>query len=226
MRIAICDDNPDDLQKIGTLLSQFDPSIAVSCFATAGELYANTLIHDYDAVFLDIEMESPNGYEIALRLARKDPHPIILFITNSAAYAVRGYGLALRYLLKPLTMDALREAMDALYQQLRRNRLTLVLDGSTHVLQLQEIIYAESRNHNLLLHTTGGMLVFRATMKQMMTHLPQQCFSLIHKSYAVNLLHVSTVTNQDVILTNGVRIPISRSKQREFLQSFHRFMGV
>ena len=34
---------------------------------------------------------------------------IILFLTNSAAYAVQGYGLALRYLLKPLSIDKLAE---------------------------------------------------------------------------------------------------------------------
>lgn len=226
MRIAICDDNPDDLKQLAELLFQLDSAMEINLFSTARELYESSRETAYDAVILDIEMESPNGFEIALKLAREDNHPVILFLTNSAAYAVRGYGIALRYLLKPLTADALREAMDAVYQQLRRNRVTLILDGVSHVLQIHDIVYAESNNHRIRLHTLGGELIFRTAIKDLMAQLPERWFCTPHKSYLVNLLHVSTVTNTEIHLTNGIQIPLSRRRQREFLQSFHRFLGV
>jgi len=226
MRLAICDDNPQDLAHLSRLLGAYDPEIQADSFSTAAALYESSRERDYDAVILDIEMESPNGYEIALRLAREDPHPIILFLTNSAAYAVQGYGLALRYLLKPLSAGALAEAMAAVRQEIRGNRLTLTLDGTTHVWKVHDILYAEVLNHRVTLHTADNTLTFRGSLRDLTAQAPSRWFAVPHQSYMVNLLHVRSVGAQTVLLTNGTVIPISRRRQREFTQSFHQFLGV
>lgn len=226
MRLAICDDNPQDLKQLSELLFTYDPGIYVDTFVTAAALYESTRQKTYDAVILDIEMESPNGYEIALKLTREEPHPIILFLTNSAAYAVQGYGLALRYLLKPLSIDKLAEAMSAVRQEIRSNRLTITLDGTTHVWKVHDIFYAEVINHRVFLHTNSGVFSFRGSLRDLMVQLPDRWFSSPHQSYIINLLHVKSVSFQAVYLTDGTDIPVSRRKQREFTQSFHRFLGV
>lgn len=226
MKIAICDDEPQALAHLAALLAEYDPGIQVDAFSAAADLHRSAQTVTYDAVLLDIEMESPNGYEIALRLAREEPHPIILFVTNSASYAVQGYGLALRYLLKPLTIETLSDAMDAVRQELRCSRLTVTLEGISHVFNVHDIVYAEVINHHVTLHTTAGSFSFRATLKDLTGQLPGRWFCAPHQSYVVNLLHVRTVSAQEVILTDGTRIPISRRRQREFLQGFHRFLGV
>ncbi len=51
---------------------------------------------------MDIEMEAPNGFEAAVRLRAERDGPVIIFTTKTLDYAVRGYGLALRYLPKPI----------------------------------------------------------------------------------------------------------------------------
>ena len=171
-------------------------------------------------------MEAPNGYEIALQMSREESHPIIIFVTNSAAYAVSGYGLALRYLLKPLTIESLADAMDTVRQELSNSRLLVTLGGTSHVMKVQDILYAEVVNHHVVLHTTMGSATFRTSLRELTAQMPKRWFSAPHQSYVVNLLHVRTASAQEVSMTDGTRIPIARSKQREFLQSFHRFMGV
>lgn len=224
MHIAICDDESRDLQQLRALVTEYDPRMQVTSFPTARGLYESDL--RFDAVILDIEMEAPNGFEVALALARQENHPIILFATNSAAYALRGYGLALRYLLKPLTFEAVSEALDAVKETLSRNRLTVTIDGVTHVLQVQDIRYAEVSGHRVTLHLDNGVLSFRGTMKDMAALLPERWFRLPHQSYMVNLLHVRTIAKDAVHLSDGTRIPLSRRKQTEFLQAFHAFLGV
>lgn len=226
MRVAICDDDAKDLRHLSNLLMQYDPSIHVACFESAQALYESTRETEFDAVLLDIEMESPNGYEIALRLSREESHPIIMFVTNSAAYAVQGYGLALRYLLKPLTTEALRDAMDALRQELSNNRVIVTLNGTSHVLKVQDILYAEVVNHHITLHTTKGTCSYRTTLRELMAQMPKRWFCAPHQSYVVNLLHICTASAQEVCMMDGTRIPITRGRQREFLQSFHHFLGV
>lgn len=226
MRLAICDDDPQDLSHLYSLLVAYDSQTEVDTFSTAAELYNSTRQQDYDAVILDIEMGSPNGYEIALRLAREEPHPIILFLTNSASYAVQGYGLALRYLLKPLTANALAEAMEAVGQVLCNNRLSITLDGTTHLWKVHDILYAEVVNHRVTLHMTNSTFSFRGSLRDLSAQIPSQWFSSPHQSYIVNLLHVQSVSTHAVYLTDGTNISISRRRQSEFMRSFHRFLGV
>ena len=71
MKVAICDDHEGDLAQLSAMLEQYDPGIEVFPFSSAQTLYESTADTAYDAVILDIEMESPNGYEIALRLAKQ-----------------------------------------------------------------------------------------------------------------------------------------------------------
>ena len=226
MKIAICDDNSQDLAQLEQLLAQCAPQILVDSFSTALALYESAKVTKYDACILDIEMESPNGYEIALELAREEAHPVILFLTNSAAYAVRGYGLALRYLLKPLSTEALAEALDAVQREIQGNRLMLELDRGVYVWNIHDIRYAEVHNHHTTVYTTTGSHSFRAPLKELQNQLPARWFSMPHQSYLVGLLHVRSVTPLDVVLTDGTKIPVSRRRQQEFVHSFHRFLGV
>ena len=226
MRIAICDDDKKDLMHLSAMLSELDPDMEVSCFSTALALYESAETAAYDAVFLDIEMHSPNGYEVALQLSRQNPHPAILFVTNTAAYAIRGYGLALRYLLKPLARDVLEEALDALRRELSNSRLVVTLGGTAHVMKVQEILYAEVVNHHVVLHTPTETRTYRTSLRDLSAQLPKRWFCAPHQSYLVNLLHVRSASAQEVSLADGTRIPIARSKQRQFLESFHRFLGV
>lgn len=224
MKIAICDDNALDLEKALALARQYDPKGEITVFSAARDLYASR--ERFDAVLLDIEMEAPNGIEVAMRMAQQAYHPIILFTTNSPAYAIRGYGLALRYLLKPLTLDAVTEALDAAGQQLRRNRLTITAEDTVHSLHVQDVLFLEVQGHYITLHTTTGPLRFRGTLREISSQLPDRWFCAPHQSYVVNLLHVRSASQTEVLLQNDLHLPISRRRQKEFLQAFYAFMGV
>lgn len=224
MRIAICDDNPHDLQQLAALVHKYDPRLRIDAFPTSLALFESQ--ERFDAVILDIEMQAPNGFEIALRMAKQESHPLIIFATNSAAYAVRGYGLALRYLLKPLTEDAVSEALDAVKDAINRSRLTVNIDGVTHVLNVQDIRYAEVLGHRVTLHVGADKLTLRGSMKEIGALLPARWFCAPHQSYLVNLLHVRTIAKDAVYLDDGTHLPLSRRKQAEFLQAFHAFLGV
>ena len=226
MKLAICDDCAEDLQQLYQLLRQYDPHTQIDTFPTSKDLFLSTQTTSYDAVILDIEMEAPNGYEIAMRLAQEDPHPIIVFATNSADYAVRGYGLALRYLLKPLTLKSVAEAMDAVRKEILGSRLFVRLDSTAHALHVQDVYYAEVSGHQTTLHTANGVFTSRESLRDLADQLPSRYFCAPHQSFLVNLLHVRTVDTDTLVLTNGIIIPCSRRKQKEFLMRFYQFLGV
>lgn len=223
MRIAVCDDEQRDLEQLCKLLARYDSACLPVRFSAAGALLA--CAERFDVVFLDIEMQAPNGYEVARKLCEHAPHPLIVFVTHTSAYAVQGYGIAFRYLVKPVTADALKAVLKAVEGEIRANSITLLIDGTEHVLDVREILYLEVQNHTAILHLQDGTYTFRAALKDLTAQLPERYFCAPQQSYLVNMLHIRSADVLSVVMMNGDRIPISRRKRQVFLHRFHSFLG-
>lgn len=103
MNIAICDDYIQDLQLLQEYCEMYNSGYTITTFSSAHKLYHACKTVNYDIILLDIEMDSPNGYEIAKKLKSDNYKALIIFTTNSLDYAIRGYGVAFRYLTKPIS---------------------------------------------------------------------------------------------------------------------------
>lgn len=90
MKIAICDDDGMDLLYLQTLISEYDSTLDTTLFHTAKDLLTAFQTTFFDIVFMDIEMEHPNGYEAAEILMQQEDKPLIIFVTNSGEYTIRG----------------------------------------------------------------------------------------------------------------------------------------
>lgn len=226
MRIAICDDEERDLLEIKEAIRSLDlfRDIEICAFTSASALYNAAKIKNYDIAILDIEMDPPNGYEIATKLVNLDPAPIIIFLTNSMAYTLRGYGVAFRYLTKPIDQSKLESALSAAAKEAASRRFVFTVEGSSHVLRMDDIFYFEVFNHLIILHTMDQAFQFRATLKDILPQLPVGYFGSPHQSYIVNFNHVKTAMSNEIHLTNGEVVPISRRKQRDFENQFCMYL--
>ena len=227
MYIAVCDDDKNDLNIVLSLLHQYDHSkrLKIDSFFSAKALLEKCQIKNYDIAILDIEMESPNGYEAAEKLVAQPAPPLIIFVTNSLEYTIRGYGVAFRYLPKPIDLLSLSKAMDSAIREITSNRFLFFLEGTSCVLRIEEIYYIESFGHQIVLHTQSNDFSMRSTLINIISQLPQGRFGFPHQSYIVNLQHIRTASQKEIHLTNGKIIPISRRKQQEFERQFHQYLG-
>lgn len=227
LRIAICDDDALDLAETISMMQQYDSTnqAHISSFDRAVDLLECAVSSEFDIILLDIEMEHPNGYEIAKEIGKCADPPVIIFITKSSAYTLRGYGIALRYIQKPLDKDIFFEAMDAAILEATSHRLTLVADDTTIALRQREVLYIEMFGHYAVAHTKENEYRFRSSLKDVIAKLPRQYFAMPHKSIVVNFEHIKSATSSEITLDNGERIPVSRRRIREFNQAFHKFLG-
>lgn len=226
LHIMICDDDPLDLEKAFQMIKEYDVSgqLQVSTCLQAKELLNKGASCCYDIVLLDIEMESPNGYEVAKQLIVWPNPPVIIFVTQSSEYTLKGYGIALRYLQKPLSKEKLEEAMDAAVQEASAHKLCFVSEDMTVGIPFREILYIEMFGHYAVIHASTAEYRIRSTLKEIQSKLPQGYFANPHKSILVNLEHVRCASNSQIILDNGGTVPISRRRQQEFNISFYRFL--
>lgn len=224
MRVAVCDDEEKDLHEILQFLSE-KPSLEISRFPLASDLLREAGTHPFDLVILDIEMPGINGYEAALRLRSMPQKPLILFLTNSMDYTLRGYGVAFRYLTKPIQPELLRAALDSAIREIQADRFVFQMDGMNKVIPMDEIYYLEVFNHHTVLHTIDQSFTFRATLKEVIAQLPSFYFGMPHQRYIVNFHHISTYTASEIHLTNGSHIPVSRRKKLYLNTNFFSILG-
>lgn len=222
MRIAVCDDERAEQEKIISHIRQYDSSLPVDCFSAAGELLSADCF--YDIIFMDIEMPSPNGYEVAKQLMAVEDKPLIIFVTNSGDYTIRGYGVAFRYLRKPVSYEYLAEVLDLALETVRPKKLTVTVGGRTVVLSLRDVYYFEIFSHQLYIHTRDESYTSWSSLGDMMEQLEGGSFAQPHKSYYVNLSHIDYLTKNEIVLTNHARIPLSLRRREEFLAAFKQYL--
>lgn len=144
----------------------------------------------WDIVLLDIEMEEITGFQAACVLSKRKPRPLVIFITRSDAYTTRGYGIAFRYLVKPIDFDEFRNAMDSAYEEISANRFSFQVDNSLFAIPFEEIYYLESFGHFAVIHTADTEYRIRASLCDIYNQLPQSRIAVPHKSYLVNMVYI------------------------------------
>ena len=182
----------------------------------------------YDLILMDIEMTFMDGMSAAEEIRRADPEVLIIFITNSPQYAIKGYAVqALDYILKPLSYYAFCQRMNYVRELLGRRQkhfLTVPCAGGVQKLDASDIYYVEICDHDLLFHTKQGEVHSTGSMRDVEQKLPPENFFRSSKAYLVNLEHVDGIQDEDAIV-NGERVQISRAKRKAFLAALNHYMG-
>jgi len=89
---------------------------------------------------------------------------------------------------------------------------------------IQSILYLESQNYMVNLHTPTAVYSIRITLKELENILVAEGFFRIHMSYLVNLEHIVHAGVTDVELDNGEQLKISRNRKAAFQQALHAFI--
>ena len=225
MKIAICDDEQKDLERLFQYCRQFDREISVGSFRSGSELLT-AFEHDfYDLVFLDIEMAEPNGLAVGQRLVTQERPPLIVFTTQSLNYAVRGYGIAIRYLTKPIDYDTFVGTMRIAADKLDAQKLTITNGGKTTVLSICDISYFEVFHHEVTFHMRDRKTIHvKGSLSNYMEQLARFWFVQPHKSYCVNMDHIDHLTRQTITMTNGETVPIGRNMSDSFRKEFDAYL--
>ena len=163
IRVAIVEDDAEVqgvLQEyVRRYTRQYGTEFEVTVFADGVDILEDYRAV-YDIIFLDVEMKHLDGMTTAERIRQMDADVILIFITNMAQYAIRGYSVgALDYVLKPVPYFAfsqqLLKAVARLEKRAKRY-LTVPVEGGLRRLDTASIYYLESEGHRVHFYTDEG----------------------------------------------------------------------
>lgn len=194
--------------------------------------------HKPEIVFLDIEMQGSTGFDMLERIKEKTFETI--FVTAYDQYAIKAFRYsAFDYLLKPITISALKESIKRFnlqkekivqekYQILEQllkdkapKRIALTSSKGLQFVSTDQIFYLSSDRSYTTVHLQNGPnIVLSNRSLNEFEGILKTGFVRIHKSFLVNIHHVKEFSKEDggiVIMSNGDELLLSRRKKENFL---------
>lgn len=231
LSIAIVDDVRSEAEYLASFVEQYgnenNEKIKIARFKSGFD-FLDGYKAVYDAVFLDIEMPDIDGMAAARKLREFDNDIIIIFVTNIAKYAIQGYSVgALDYLLKPPKYADIKMRMNIISKRKRLNDYSIVIpyQGGERKLTSGEIVYVESRGHDIIFHTDGDEILWKGTtLKRVESELTEHGFYRCNNCYLVNLRYCTEIKDNSVMV-NGEELQISRARKKGFMVALVNALG-
>ena len=151
MRIAICDDNPQDIERIRRYtVRMIDYAIDYDFYTKPEELLKVCVERDRkpDMYILDIEMPGMDGLAVAKEIRTKDSKALLVFLTSYTKYMPDVFEVVtFDFIPKPITEDRLRLLFDKaeIYLNLTNQNFSFSYRRSRYSLKFDEILYLEKK---------------------------------------------------------------------------------
>ncbi len=183
----------------------------------------------WDLVFMDIGLPGISGMEAAQLLRKHDSETLLIFVTDLAQYAVKGYEVdALDFVVKPVNYQSLSMRLDRAFRilgQRSTENIYLATRYGARVFPAAALVYAEVRGHNLEYHLEDEVIVVRGTMSRLEAEMDAAHFIRISNSCLVNADRIRSIKGSIVRMTTGDELTISRTKKKGALEALSNYFG-
>lgn len=229
INIALVEDDNNAKEQFIIFLNDYFKDKNVNIFPfTSGEEFFESNILSYDIVFLDIELPGINGVSIAKLLREKNYSKILIFTTNLAQYALKGYEVdALCFLVKPINYFTLKISLDKAIKVLSKEKSKKILVNNKNEIasiDIDNIYYFEVINHDVIIHTTTELISIRKSLKSFENELHDYNFRRCNNCYLVNLKHVNKI-KKDSVVVGFDELLFSRNKKKQFIDDISKYVG-
>lgn len=217
MRIFIAEDEPLAAAKLKLFLEKLGEGEDVTHFSDGAQLIAALSGGTKpDLLFMDIQMPNMTGLDVLKQLG-ESPFPIIL-TTAYDQYALDGFNFGVTdYLLKPYTLDRLKQALQKARRMMPAKELTIRCEGRNELVDVMTIESLEAlKDYTRLNLIDGRQLTTLGTLTSMEQQLPSGLFVRVQRSYIVNKKRVQSYNTQSLRLASGIEIPIGKTYRENF----------
>jgi len=230
IKCVIIDDEPLAIQLLQKHIAQLDffEVVATSnnAISALGVLNTKTV----DLLFLDIKMPQVSGLDLLKTLSNP---PKTILTTAYREFALEGFDLGvIDYLLKPITFDRFFKAIErylnttnhAVPELLSSSEAQFIYLKSGHKyfkVDTRDILYAESLKDYVNVHTKEKVITSKYKISDLEKELEGKGFLRIHRSYIVNILHITAFTTYDVEI-GKIELPIGDSHKAYVFKALHK----
>ena len=228
IRTLIVDDEPLAGEILESYVSQVPSLELVGICQNAIE--AGEVLHteQVDLMLLDVQMPQISGLDF-VRSLKNPPH--VILTTAFQEYALEDFDLdVVDYLLKPIPMDRFLKAIERVRDRMENESNSsssaesyfyVKSDKKLVRVDLEDVIYVEGLKDYVIIRRANDRIITLQTMKSLENRFPQNHFQRIHRSYIVNLDHITAIVGNMVeVMVKGERkqLPIGKNYRERLLE--------
>lgn len=216
-------------QKIMKCMSKyFAMECSIACFGDLESLKQYLENNKVDIIFLDIMINDENSMDWSIKNI-KNNYTQIIFMTSypQCAYNLSETNCCYYIIKSRLNDDILTNAIRrALQNTIKKDpNLTIVKSGSkSYIINFQDMLYIESLNNNIIIHIKNkNSITIYSTLKEYSECVPPN-FLRCHKSYMVNMNHITGYEPHKFIIDNNKDIPIPPKKYNNMINIYQNYL--
>lgn len=234
LKIAVLDDEKKYIQIIRNITGEVMPRLGFE-YELRSYTNVNIFLTDFaekecfDICLLDVEMPQMDGLEVARRIRRECATSTIIYITNYVDYAIEAFEVnAYRYIPKCCLEEKLPEAyraLGAMYQSEHQKVYSITTAARVERIPYREIYYIKKEGKYVrIVHQRGESRV-RVTLAEVLEELDGAEFLVIDRGYVVNINHVLSLKQQQILLKDGSVLPVSKPRLSQVRQEIMNYWG-
>lgn len=230
-KILIVEDEEELASNIAEILTGLDYHVEaiVDNAQSAMEFMDGNLV---DLVLMDILIKGDvDGIDLAYQIREKYDLPIVFSTAYSGTEFLERISSEIHegYLLKPFTMDSLKAAVffglkrheeKPTNSNKSRGSLKVMDKGYLVPIPFNELLYLKADGLYTKVFTKVKSYLVRDILKGFEDKLPEEQFIRVHKSFLINVNHVTSFNAKKINL-GEVSIPIRRGLYKELIEKLH-----
>lgn len=235
MRILICDDDQQIIDKISEYLSKISKKrkllFDIKSCTSGNNIYSECI--KYDIAFIDIKMPGIDGLTITKHIKNSNPNSIIFIVSSFQSYLDDAMALnVFRYLSKPIDEKRFMKNMNIAIEMYQKSTQKIVTETNDECFAIftKDILYITLEKRKASIITKDKKLLTKDSFNYWKQELAKyDYFAQSHYSYIVNLKNVTRFSRTDIILTTNDKdyqiVPISRRFYVSFKEAFYNYIG-
>ncbi len=246
IKALLVDDEQPAVESLQLMLEEYCPQVKI--VGTAHSILdgiKEVIDKKPNLLFLDVEMPFGTGFDLLERIPRENIQ--VIFVTAYNHYAIKAIKFnALYYLMKPIDIDELIEAVDKVQSNLQQNTspdLEKILDnlqtqgevtpakikiptqdGMQYVRPDEVFRFEAAGSYTSVFLTNGNKIIVSKNLKFFEPMLSEKEFYRVHTSHIVNMIYIKKYirTGGDRIeMEGGAVVPVSRRRKDGFLKTLN-----
>lgn len=235
IKIAICDDDKNVVAKIEDRLEENGKenllrlSIDVFyCGESLEQSYNNG--EWYDIIYLDIEMSTMNGIQIAKIIREIDKYVIIIYISSHEEYLIQLFDVEpFRFIKKPIDYELFDRYFKEAYKKIVSSGSYFEYEFKRNSIKIlySNIVYFESRGRCIYIiqkNEEEDKFIGKLNYIEEKVQESNNPFLRIHQSYLVNFHFIKKICFSKIELYNGKTLLISEERQKMIREKYSQIL--
>lgn len=231
INIAVCDDNVEIVEQIRKKIMEYKYNSNIVIFHSGIDLIQSLMAdHNYDLIFLDIEMPEINGINTGKKLREMEIQSLLIYVSSHKDYYYEAFETEpFRFINKPIDWDVFKSVFEIAINRLTKLNHYFYYQKDKGIKQvlLNQILYFESSGRTIKIVTQKENYSYYGKLDEVENLLAEKniIFFRIHKSYIINSSYICQLEFAKVHLVNGDILPISENRRTITRRAYMNYIG-